>query len=189
MSIFRSFEKRESLRSSFWSVVDDYLRDLDCPQHYFRPDAGSSPNAANAACWRNNPALRVRMVHWLLSCAISERFSEQTDKNRPSLTTSEDLLPSKLQDFHLGFSSGDSKVDDILKLVRMQYLADLEDEQEEQNQVLANLFQRTTSTSSTTTHNDPRMSTPPRAKKTPPRRKRTPRRPKKSPQQQQPKQG
>jgi hypothetical protein len=97
--------------------------------------------------WRTIPELRIRVVYWLLSCAISEAYAEdQGEENLPSTTKKKEssgaiLIPEKVDDFPLGFSTCDVQVDRILTLLRMQFLAELEVEQKEQNDFLATKIQ------------------------------------------------
>ena len=85
-------------------------------------------------------------MYWLLSCAISEAYVE--DKETPTedsstLPTQSEpmILPEKVDDFPLGFSTGDALVDRALTVLRMQFLLEIEKEQQEQNEVLAQKIQ------------------------------------------------
>ena len=129
-------ERRNKLRENFWSTVDSYLRDLECPENYMVCD--SIP-------WREVPKLRVRVVYWLVSCAISEAYAEHQNEEEANINekkptnggTLHTLIPEKVNDFPLGFSTGDLEVDRALTVLRMQFLLEIEGEQKAQNEFLA----------------------------------------------------
>jgi hypothetical protein len=97
--------------------------------------------------WREVPNLRIRVVYWLLSSAISEAYVEAPQPDESPTTTSSkhpvvvtaatSMIPEKVDDFPLGFSTGDLQVDRALTVLRMQFLSKLEQEQTEQNELLA----------------------------------------------------
>ena len=137
--VCRDLEQRQNLRQDFWATIDSYLRDLECPENYLNDSQGS---------WRRSPKQRTWIVYWLLSCAISEAYVE--DKETPTedsstLPTQSEpmILPEKVDDFPLGFSTGDALVDRALTVLRMQFLLEIEKEQQEQNEVLAQKIQET----------------------------------------------
>lgn len=146
-----TIEKREALRCDYWTMISEYLEELKCPMGYF------------SAQWQNNAALRVRVLFFLLSVAMSEAYGDAFIDDPPPSATEPDSMPNNLRmvdytnydaissisesdldqiqsdEFPLGFSSGDSQVDRLLVVLRMNLLLDLENEQQFVNQRIAQL--------------------------------------------------
>lgn len=139
----RDLESRDKLRNEFWSTIDSYLDDLECPKGYLLMEE------AHGVAWRQDPSLRLRVVYWIISCATSELHAELSKpKPKPKEqvhATAMERTPAKLRlpeldpsAFPLGFSTGDDQVDHILILLRMNLLHEVEQEQQQYNQLLAN---------------------------------------------------
>jgi hypothetical protein len=102
----------------------------------------------NTIPWREVPKLRIRVVYWLMSCAISEAYAEEQEEatNQEVSTnsgTGDTIIPEKVDDFPLGFSTGDLQVDRVLTVLRMEFLLEIEQEQKAQNEFLAKKIQET----------------------------------------------
>jgi hypothetical protein len=149
----RDLERRNKLRNEFWSTIDSYLDDLECPK-----EGGNLLEATNGgkAYWRQDPSLRRRVVYWIISCATSELYTEKLDPKeqvaaaaaavapavnpmeRTPATKKLVLLPELDPSvFPLGFSTGDNQVDQLLIILRMNFLQQVEQEQHQYNQLLA----------------------------------------------------
>ena len=131
----RDLDRRRSLRKDFWTTIDEYLTNLECPQSYMTTDA---------KVWRTCRALRGRIVYWLISCAVSESYAENVEEDDPDRTNGAQsiLEGTQLDSLALGFTTGDDAVDRILKLVRMQNLLGIEQQQRRQNDLLAKKIQQ-----------------------------------------------
>jgi hypothetical protein len=108
--------------------------------------------------WRQDPSLRMQVVYWIISSATFELHAEKVDPKQQgvvystttSITTMDlvrlpELDPSV---FPLGFSTGDEQVDHILTILRMDLLHQIEQEQQQYNQLLADSILLETSSSS-----------------------------------------
>lgn len=142
----RDLETRNLLRNKFWVTIDSYLHELECPKGYLEANNG-------VLAWHRDPSLRIRVVYWIVSCATSELNAEKLDPKEeqvvvtvgkePKPTPVKLILPPELDldldpnAFPLGFSTGDNQVDHILILLRMNFLNEIELEQRQYNQLLA----------------------------------------------------
>lgn len=118
-----SLDRRRALREDFWSSIEDYLTDLDCPY----------------SAWREDLALRRRVIYWLVVCATTEVYGDEVGEEQPQDLDLSTATDADAADLALGFTTGDNVVDGILKLARMHLLLDLEQEQDEINQSIAEL--------------------------------------------------
>lgn len=119
---------REKLRTDFWSCIEDYLDELECPPQYYTPN------------WRLDGRLRTRVMYWLISCAISEAHGDSSRDNDTIIaTTAKDTL--NVDYFPLGFTTDDPQVDQALTYIRMQHLLKLRLEQDGINDCIATLQQ------------------------------------------------
>ena len=159
MQPFRNLEERTKLRNDFWNHIDGYLDDIDCPKAYFQKciieSADGVTDKMDVACWRYSPSHRIRVVHWMLSCAASEVFGdvagdstsapEVVQNSRIDQSTIADPVPPSCgapishDKFPLGFSTGDSEVDDVLTNLRMKLLIQLEHDQKEVNAAISQI--------------------------------------------------
>jgi hypothetical protein len=115
--------------------------------------------------WRQDPSLRMQVVYWIISSATFELHAEKVDPKQQGVvpsttattTTTMDLNSSKKlvrlpeldpSVFPLGFSTGDEQVDHILTILRMDLLHQIEQEQQQYNQLLADSMLLETSSSS-----------------------------------------
>ena len=83
-TILRQWEpgkRKQYLRNTthFWTHgIHDYLQDLDCPTHYYSNKE-----------WKYKFHLRKRILHWILTCAISDSYEEQQHKQPTTTTTTQ----------------------------------------------------------------------------------------------------
>jgi hypothetical protein len=135
-AVHRDLNARDNLRTEFWLHIDKYLEDVECPETLFRPEASPLQH------WRYDAERRVRVVYWLVSCAISEAYhdTENSEVGHADKVDSEDVVPEWSQkDFPLGFSTGDDQIDRILTILRFQFLLQLQDEQARLDAVVTEL--------------------------------------------------
>ena len=107
-----------------------YLQTLDCPPSYYGGD------------WYADPQQRYRVLHWLVSCALQEVSADQTaavttdtpSRKATAAATTTDSLDTAA--FPLGFSTGDSEVDRVLTILRMQLVASMQREQQAINRAV-----------------------------------------------------
>jgi len=140
-------DDRKKLRNDFCSSVEQYLSDLDCPAMYrMCRDGNGKPTS-----WQDDPYARRKVVFWLVSCAISEVYSDQagpvedaTEIASGNVNNNAVLLSCIDKDsFPLGFSTNSSAVDDIVNALRMKYLMDLRNLQNKVNLTTSNMQQIT----------------------------------------------
>jgi hypothetical protein len=60
-----TLEQRDKLKAEYWKTISVYLEELQCPKAYYTPEH-----------WQLNPALRIRVIFWLLSVATSELYGD-----------------------------------------------------------------------------------------------------------------
>jgi hypothetical protein len=149
----RDLETRNKLRNEFWSTIDSYLDALECPKEGYYLLKSSTRNGG-VAYWRHDPSLRSRVVYWIISCATSELHAEKLHPNEqvgvvtatPTTPMETEIIPATKQlllpeldpsVFPLGFSTGDNQVDQLLVLLQMNLLQQVEQEQQQYNQLLA----------------------------------------------------
>jgi hypothetical protein len=159
--------------------MDSYLDELECPNINVM-DNNDEANPKGVMPWRQDPSLRMRVVHWIISCAAFELPAEKLDPKQqqvvvvPSTTTStttmemtsskKPVLLPKLDPsvFPLGFTTGDDQVNHILILLRMNLLHQIDQEQQQYNQLLADSILLETSgssRSSSSRHRDKELKT------------------------------
>ena len=90
--------RNRRLRNDFWSTIDDYLDELECPETYLGQNKSDIDNHTTGSGnhhpkskWRTEPQLRIRVVYWLISCATSEAYADRrittTTTTTPTTTT------------------------------------------------------------------------------------------------------
>mmetsp|Transcript_20734 Transcript_20734/g.30541 ORF Transcript_20734/g.30541 Transcript_20734/m.30541 type:complete len:286 (-) Transcript_20734:255-1112(-) len=160
--------RQNKLESNFWSFLQQYLFDLDCPPlYYLQPNSFHLnengefviPNDKKASCsyWRYDRFKRPRLIYWIVSCAVSQQYEDSVDhlsivehvevkeEKQPSAlpatekkTSSNEQEPQwKEETFPLGFTTNDEEVDKILTMIRMKYVLNLRNAQNEMNQAIA----------------------------------------------------
>lgn len=144
-------DDRKKLQNDFCSSVEQYLSDLDCPETYRMCRGGNGKPSS----WQDDPYARTKVVFWLVSCAISEVYSDQAGpvEDVASDNGDNDVLFSCIHkdSFPLGFSTNSSAVDDIANALRMKYLMDLRNLQNKVNLITANMQQITVNEGGDTT--------------------------------------
>uniref|UniRef100_A0A7S2U9L4 Uncharacterized protein n=1 Tax=Attheya septentrionalis TaxID=420275 RepID=A0A7S2U9L4_9STRA len=137
-------ESRNGLRNDFWTILPRYLNDLDCPPMYYAYSGKEGEEGRN----KDDPVQRVQIVHWLVSCGVSDLAQQQQEEeedNRPSPSLLQTKNEWKASDFPLGFSTNDDTVDHIATAIRMRYIVEMRRVQDKVNQRIAEM-QRSTST-------------------------------------------
>lgn len=131
---------RDKLRNLFWEHIDDYLNDIECPGEYVwshsssrAAKAAASPTAtsseSSAAPWRHDTQQRTRVMYWILATATSEAYNDRMEST-PKWNSN---------NFPLGLATGDDEVDRILTVLRMKYLLQLRQEQDEINECITRM--------------------------------------------------
>lgn len=139
-------DDRGKLKKEFCSSVEEYLSELDCPDEYRTCRRGSGKTS-----WRDDPHTRIRVVFWLVSCAVSEVYSDKVDlveEAANNITSNGDKGEALLSCIHkdsfpLGFSTNSPAVDGISSALRMKYLMNLRDMQNKVNLSTAKMQQLT----------------------------------------------
>lgn len=117
--------KRTNSKSYFTMQLPIYLEALDCPPSYY-----TLPQ------WYTVPQQRYRVLHWIASCALQEVARDQriatsqTNSGMPPV----DSINAKA--FPLGFTTGDTEVDGVLRILRMQLVASMNEQQRQINQAV-----------------------------------------------------
>lgn len=138
--MYRDLNAREKLRQDFWLHINDYLHELEYPEPLLTMDV-----TAEQHHWRHDTMRRVRVVYWLISCAVSEAYGEtinsevKPDSKADSVETNIMLNP---KDFPLGFKTGDEQVDRLLTILRLRFLMQLQDEQARLDGIVSDLQKR-----------------------------------------------
>ena len=96
-TIIRQWEplkRKQFLRNTkkFWTNgIIHYIQHLDCPTHYYN-------NTTNVEGWKYDFHLRKRILHWIVTCAISDSYEEH--KQPTNHTTSPTQQQQQQQQLH-----------------------------------------------------------------------------------------
>eukprot|EP00978_Attheya_sp_CCMP212_P027737 scaffold93583_cov54-Attheya_sp.AAC.1 len=134
-------ESRNGLRNDFWTVLPRYLNDLDCPPMYYKNSGKEGGDGRN----KDDPVQRVQIVHWLVSCGVSDLAQQQQEEEEDRSSPASSNNEWKASDFPLGFSTKDDTVDHIATAIRMRYIVEMRRVQDKVNQRIAEM-QRSSST-------------------------------------------
>jgi RNA transcription, translation and transport factor protein len=160
----RNLEDRNKLRSDYWNQINVYLEALECPAGYLSDSdtlqwRHSPSHRQRIVHWLIACAISEVFGDFLQKAPKASLSSVMTSQKEPVASCATiTIAPSsfetttsptrtcnsppelaELADFPLGFSTGDEEVDHILTILRMKLLVQLEKDQQQVNELVAEM--------------------------------------------------
>lgn len=119
------FRRKEQPKELFASsdVLQSYLTDCACPQQYTRQVSGNP--------WFYEPSQRRKVIHWVVSLAISKMYHRERAITSQSQT--------HLDRINSNFTTGNDVIDKHLMHLQLEYLTKLRSIQDESNRLVGEM--------------------------------------------------